>query len=56
MGYIYETDWDHLVHNTVMAYIFFLKQLQEKVHSFSCMDWDAYLPTLHNLLQPKYVI
>ena len=30
--------------------IFFLTPLQVKVHLYG---WDAYLPTLHNLLQPK---
>ena len=49
----YETDWDHLAHIAMMAYNIFPHSAIGDSPLFLMYGWDAYLPTLHNLLQPK---
>ena len=49
----YETDWDHLAHIAVMAYNIFPHTATDDCPFFVMYGKDAYLPTLHNLLQPK---
>ena len=48
-----ETDWDHLAHIVVIAYNTFPHTTTGESPFFLMHGCDAYLPTLHNLLQPK---
>ena len=47
-----ETDWDHLAHIAVLAYNGFPHTAKGESPFFLMYGWDAYLPTLHNFLQP----
>ena len=49
----HETDWDQLANIAVMAYNIFPHTATGESPLFPMYGWDAYLPTSHNLLQPK---
>ena len=53
MRYNYETDWDPLAHIAIMAYNIFHHTATGESPFFLMYRCEAYLPTLHNLLQPK---
>ena len=49
----HETDWDLLAHIAMMVYNIFPHTAAGESPFFLMYGWEAYLPTLHNLLQPK---
>ena len=53
MTYNYETYWDHLAPIAVRAYNIFPYTATGESPFFLMYGQDAFLPTLHNLLQPK---
>ena len=48
-----KTDWDQLAHLVVMAYNVFPHTATGESPFFLINGWDAYIPTLHNFLQPN---
>ena len=53
MRYNHDVEWDELVHVAKMAYNIFPHSAVEESPFFLMYGKDAYLPTLHQLLQPK---
>ena len=49
----YEADWDQWAHIAMKAYTIFPHTAAGESPFFLMYGHDAYLPTLHNLLQPK---
>ena len=53
MGCNYNAEWDELIHIAKMAYNIFPHSAAGESLFFLMYERDAYLPTLHQLLQPK---